>query len=467
MAADGSARWSPARLGIRSRTTFAAVIVVGVALVVAAIGLMALTRNRIEASIRDGAVTRAETLVALIDAGALTDPLPGRDLELVAQVVDASGVVVAADRAAGRAAPFTTEPVGVGGRLIVTVDELFESIEGREDGLEDEGPYVVVVQGVAGDGGSATVQVAASLEDAGEALDAVAPVLWIGILAVLAIVGITTWALTGRALRPVEEMRSQADRISAAALDRRLPLPEAHDELRSLAVTLNAMLERLEQSALRQRRFVADASHELKSPLTAMRAMVDVAGRDPDLAQEELLADFDVELNRMQRLVADMLYLARSDESPQGRHGDAIDLEQIVAAEGAALQSRSSVTVNTTGLRPVRVNGDPARIAQLVRNLTDNAARHAASTVWLGTERHGDDALVVVRDDGPGIPEADRQRVFERFVRLDESRTRDTGGAGLGLAVARAIAREHGGDLVLVVGDGGATFAARFPAAVR
>jgi signal transduction histidine kinase len=463
MTGDGRARWSPTRLGIRSRTTFAAVLVVGIALVVAAIGLMALTRNRIEASIRDGAVTQAETLAALIEAGALTDPLPGRDLDLVAQVVDASGVVIAADRAAGRAAPFTTDPVVVGGRLIVTVDELFEAVEGTEDGLEDEGPYVVAVQGVAVNGGSGTVQVAASLEDAGEAVTAVAPALWIGITVLLVIVGVTTWALTGRALRPVEEMRSEADRISAAALDRRLPLPEAQDELRSLAATLNDMLERLEQSALRQRRFVADASHELKSPLTAMRAMVDVAVRDPDVAQQELLVDLDSEIDRMQRLVADMLYLARSDESPRGPYRDAVDVEQVVAAEGAALRSRSGVTVDTTALYPVRIDGDSAQIGQLVRNLTDNAARHAASTVWLSTGRRDGDALIVIRDDGPGISKDDRERVFERFVRLDESRARDTGGAGLGLAVARAIARDHGGDLVLVGADRGATFEARFP----
>ena len=323
---------------------------------------------------------------------------------------------------------------------------------------------MVVVRGVAGAGGPATVQVAASLEDAGEAVDAVAPALWLGFVAVLAIVGITTWALTGRALRPVEEMRSRADQISAAALDRRLPLPQATDELRSLAITLNAMLERLEQSAIRQRRFVADASHELKSPLTAMRAMVDVAARDPGVAQPELLTDLDVELDRMQRLVADMLYLARSDESPEARDHAAIDLEQIVAAEAAALRSRSSVVVDTSGLYPVRINGDRTRIAQLVRNLTDNAARHAASTVWLGTARRRDEAVVLVRDDGPGIPEEDRRRVFERFVRLDESRARDTGGAGLGLAVARSIARDHGGELVLASATGGAAFEARFPA---
>lgn len=465
MVVDGPARWSPARLGIRSKTTLAAVIVVGIALVAAAIGLMALTRNRIEGSIRDGAVAQAETLAALVEAGALTDPLPGRDLELVAQVVDVSGAVIASDRAAGRAAPFSTESVAVGSRRIVTVDELFEAIEDTPGGIEDEGPYVVIVQGVTVNGGSGTVQVAASLEDAGDAVEAAAPALWIGILALLVIVGLTTWALTGRALRPVEEMRSEADRISATALDRRLPLPEAQDELRSLAVTLNDMLERLERSALRQRRFVADASHELKSPLTAMRAMVDVAARDPGVNQRELLADLDSEIDRMQRLVADMLYLARSEESPQGPVGDTVDVEQIVAAEGAALRSRSNVSVDTTALHPVRIAGDGAQIAQLVRNLTDNAARHAVSTVWLGTARRGEDAIILVSDDGPGIPEGDHQRVFERFVRLDESRARDTGGAGLGLAVARAIARDHGGDLVLVSAVGGTTFEARFPAA--
>jgi signal transduction histidine kinase len=140
-------------------------------------------------------------------------------------------------------------------------------------------------------------------------------------------------------------------------------------------------------------------------------------------------------------------------------------VEQIVAAEGAALRSRSNVTVDTTGLYPIRVDGDTGQIGQLVRNLTDNAARHATTTVWLSTERRNGSAVIVVRDDGPGLPAEERERVFERFVRLDESRTRDTGGAGLGLSVARAIARDHGGDIVVADSTGGATFEAWIPAA--
>lgn len=462
--ADGvRTRWSPSRLGIRSRTTIAAVVVVGIALVVGAIALVTLTRSRIETSIKEGAVARAESLATVVEAGALTDPLPGRDLELIAQVVGPSGGVIATDRTGVPTEPFSDEPAPIGQQVIITVDQLFEEVEDSTEGLEDEGPYVVIVRGVAFDDGGGTVQVAASLEDAADALEAFLPALWIGIIVLLAIVAATAWALTGRALRPVEEMRSEADRISAAALDRRLPLPEAQDELRRLAVTLNDMLERLERSALRQRRFVADASHELKSPLTAMRAMVDVAARDPQGADNELLSDLGAEIDRMHRLVADLLYLARSDETPRAPYRDAVDVEQIVAAEGAALRSRSSVTVDTTGLYPVRVDGDRAQIGQLVRNLTDNAARHATTTVWLGTEQRNGSAVIVVRDDGPGLPAGERERVFERFVRLDESRTRDTGGAGLGLSVARAIARDHGGDLVVADSTGGATFEAWIP----
>ncbi|NIU20600.1 MAG: HAMP domain-containing histidine kinase, partial [Actinobacteria bacterium] len=221
------------------------------------------------------------------------------------------------------------------------------------------------------------------------------------------------------------------------------------DELRSLAGTLNEMLDRLEQAALRRSRFVSDASHELKSPLAAMRTMVDVAAREG--ADPELVGDLREEIDRMNGLVQDLLFLARHDEARPLERSTEVDLDHV--ALRAARSLPSDVEIDTTAVEPVRIMGDPDRLEQLVRNLVENAARHAVDRIWITTAEAGHRATVSVRDDGPGVPAADAERIFDRFVRLDESRTRDTGGTGLGLSVARAIAHDHGGELVLADGS--------------
>lgn len=461
--ASGAGRWAVS--GVRARTTLVATAVVGAVLALSGLAFFAVTRSRIESSIGESAAARLDGIVALVEAGALGDPLPGRDPELLGQVVDGSGVVVAADRLVADVGPFIESGVAVGERSERRVASLFEDVENNVAGLEDEGPYIVLAHGVELPEGLGTVMVAASLEDASEALGAATPVLGVGLPLLLAIVGLTTWILTGRALRPVELMRAEADRISAAALDRRLPVPGSRDEIHRLALTLNAMLERLEAAAMRQRRFVADASHELKSPLAALRTMVEVSEGDLAAAgHQQVAGDLRVEIDRMWRLVNDLLYLAGYDEAEVAVSRQAVDLDQIVRAEAASLSQRFDLRIDSQEVRPVQVLGDPDRLAQLVRNLTDNAARHAGTTIWLETRQDEGGAVLIASDDGPGIPDAERERIFERFVRLDESRTRGTGGAGLGLAVARAIARSHGGDLSAIAPlHGGASFEARLP----
>jgi len=451
--------------GVRVRTTLVAVLVVGVVLSAGAWAFVVLTRGRIEQSIKDAAATRAETVVELVETGALADPLPGRDPNLLAQVVDASGVVIAADRAVEDVAPFVSPGAAQGQGTGVTVPDLFGESQGE---VEDRSPYWVVIREASTPEGPVRVLVASSLERAQEAADAAAPMLGIGLPAILAVVALTTWLLTGRALRPVERMRTEAEQISAAALDRRLPVPRSRDEIHRLALTLNDMLQRLEASAQRQRRFVADASHELKSPLATLRAIVDVTAGDPASGfRPEVLTDLGQEIDRLQRLVGNLLYLTQSDEGHPAMLRRDIDLRQVAVDEAASLARRTALLIDTTGLTPALIKGDQDRIAQVVRNLLDNAARYARSTIWLETSTQGSEALLVVSDDGPGIPPGEQERIFERFVRLDESRTRDTGGSGLGLAVARTIARAHGGDLRLVGGcHGGASFEARFPLGV-
>jgi signal transduction histidine kinase len=234
-----------------------------------------------------------------------------------------------------------------------------------------------------------------------------------------------------------------------------------------LAVTLNEMLDRLAAATEAQRRFVADASHELRSPLASIRAAHEVASVHPEAVDWAVVnADVLAELTRLERLVDDLLFLARTDERGlQPQHED-VDLDDLVAEEAGRLRRTTGLHV-VTRVVPARVVGDRLQLARVLRNLADNAARHAVARVELRLELRAEPsaatAVVDVVDDGPGIPLAERGRVFDRFVRLDTSRQRGAGGAGLGLAIARAIARAHGGDVMVLDTPSGAHLRLRVP----
>nr|WP_256415645.1 HAMP domain-containing sensor histidine kinase [Frigoribacterium sp. CFBP 13712] len=277
---------------------------------------------------------------------------------------------------------------------------------------------------------------------------------------------VTTWLVVGRALRPVEAMRREVDAVTAAQLDRRVADPGGTDEVARLARTLNDMLARLESSAAAQRRFVGDASHELKTPLATIRQHAEVALLHPESIDGAALAGTVMtEEARLTGLVQGLLVLARADEGALGVTRRPVDLDDLVVTETARLRGATpGLAVDATGVGPARVDGDEGLLGQVVRNLLANAARHAETrvAVWL-VERHGR-AVLTVDDDGAGVPQADRERVFDRFVRLDEARTRDSGGSGLGLAIVREIARVHGG--TVTVGEsplGGARFVVDLP----
>jgi signal transduction histidine kinase len=227
------------------------------------------------------------------------------------------------------------------------------------------------------------------------------------------------------------------------------------------------MLDRLEGAAGRQRQFVSDASHELRSPLTTIRTKVEVASLHPELVDwSEVTHTVLGEVDRLDDMVGDLLQLARLDETggALASRGE-VDLDEVVNAETARLRAMG-VEIDDSGVAAARVQGDRAALARLVRNLTDNAARHARSRVAVSVAMDDGDAVVRVDDDGPGVPLTDRERVFERFTRLDESRARGAGGAGLGLALVRAVAVAHGGSVrVLDAPLGGARFEARLPIA--
>lgn len=312
----------------------------------------------------------------------------------------------------------------------------------------------------------ARVLVARTLEPVSEGTSVVVVSLLGGIPILLLLVAVTTWKMTGMSLRPVERIRQQVAEISEdTELNRRVPEPTGDDEIARLARTMNTMLDRLQGSRDRQRRFVSDASHELRSPIAAIRHQIETALAHPDgTSVEALLPDVLAEDLRMQALVEDLLLLARADEHTLAAIARPVDLDDVVLTEARRLRQRGAVRVDTRDVSAGRVLGDATALHRLVRNLTDNAERHAGSVVRLGVQSQPGQVTLTVTDDGPGVPAAERAHVFERFARLDDARARDTGGAGLGLAIVAAVAGAHGGS-VHIESTEGARFVVLLPAA--
>ncbi|MFB9762779.1 sensor histidine kinase [Nocardioides kongjuensis] len=274
----------------------------------------------------------------------------------------------------------------------------------------------------------------------------------------------TTWLVVGRALRPVERIRTEVERISGSSLERRVPVPAGKDEIGRLARTMNQMLGRLQAASDRQQQFVADASHELRSPVASLRQAAEVAQAHPGaLPEGELAATVGEEALRMQVLVDQLLVLARAGEGAPGLQRTDVDVDDLVLLH-TRRGVEPSAEIDTTGVGPGRVHGDAVALAQVVRNLLDNAVRHADRRVVVGVRQQPDGVVLTVEDDGPGVPVAERERVFERFRRLDDARSRDAGGSGLGLAIVREVVATHGGSVELDSSPlGGARFVVRLP----
>lgn len=316
------------------------------------------------------------------------------------------------------------------------------------------------------------------VDEVARSVDAVRRSLLLGLPAVVGLVGLSTWWLVGRALRPVEAIRAEAESIGGSTIHRRVPEPPTDDEIGRLARTMNSMLDRLGRSARRQRQFVSDASHELRSPVAAIRADLEVALHEGDRADWPSVAhDVLAEEARLERLLGELLILAADDEQAAGvekPHPVPVDMAAVVAEEAArSREGPVTVTVTTASPNePAEVRGSRSHLTRLVSNLLDNAARHAHRQVKVSvtsvraTAQEPVRVRLIVDDDGPGIEPADRERIFDRFVRLDESRARHEGGAGLGLAVVRSITQRHAGRVwVEESPDGGARFVIELPAA--
>jgi signal transduction histidine kinase len=316
--------------------------------------------------------------------------------------------------------------------------------------------------------GEFTITAVAPIDQVARNVDALTERLAVGLPVLVALVGVIAWVLVGRALRPVEAMRAEAERITGSTIHRRLPEPLTDDEVGRLARTMNTMLDRLETAAVQQRRFVSDASHELRSPVAAIRAGLEVARARPGpdgwpARVDGLLA----EESRLESLLDDLLLLAASDEHAAiAAPTRSVNVNALAIEEGRRPRRVPVHVVNTPADSPaVVVAGVQQQLARALSNLVDNAARHAVSIVQLSVLDDGDTVRVIVDDDGPGIPTTDRERVFERFTRLDDGRARHDGGSGLGLAVVRSILASHHGAVRIDDSPlGGARFVAELPA---
>ncbi|MFF1354278.1 ATP-binding protein [Streptomyces sp. NPDC058297] len=477
---------------VRARATLGATLVVAVALLAAGASVLLALRS----NLTDQASSEAESSARKVAVSIATGTAPGAlDLpdgdDTPVQVVDSDGRLLAASEDLERIS-------GTGSSAVKPVTPPVDDDGGDDDdggsdrhggkgggGDDDSYAYGEIADDAEGSKGSATVDGEtrdyrfASLEVkntrqgdltvyAGAALaaeqSAVAvalTVMLIGFPVLLGVVAAVTWLVTRRALRPVEGIRSEMSAITASQdLARRVPEPATHDEVARLARTTNETLAALETSVERQRRFVADASHELRSPIASLRTQLEVGAAHPELLDVDGAVADTV---RLQELAAGLLLLARLDagERPGGARVD------LAALAGEELSQRPAGRVAVQPhLESVEVAGSRSQLARVVGNLLDNAQRHAGSRVDIAVRAEGPWAVVEVGDDGAGVPEAERERIFERFVRLDDARARDDGGAGLGLAIARDVAVRHGGALTVRSSPaGGALFELRLPVA--
>jgi signal transduction histidine kinase len=443
----------PRFASVRVRVAIATVLVVGIALAIGGIALVRLQQRALTSDIDSTARTRARDIAASLGNGTLNSDIPvPRGENNLAQVVDASGVIVAASKNVADD-PRISRVVPPNGRTVVRTVNY----------SEDEHPLRVAARQVSARGNSYVVYVASSLGPVSRSTDSLERLLAFGLPLLALLAGVLAWIAVSLALRPVEAIRREVEAIGGQDLHRRVPDPPVADEIGRLADTMNEMLSRLEAATDRQRRFVADASHELRSPLTGIRTELEVDLAYPERVDwpsvsREILDD----TVQLQRLVDDLLLLAAIDQSPDASRREPVDLDEIVLAEARRARMRSGVAIQTVSVSGAQVDGDAEQLIRVVRNLLDNATRYAATGVVVTLAESDGAAVLTVSDDGPGVPDDERERIFERFARHDPDRSRSAGGPGLGLAICREIVTDHGGSIVLEPGPG-TRFTVRFP----
>ena len=449
------------RLGLRSRIlvlTMPIVILVSAATA----GIVYLSLGQVlEASARDIATSEAAELRIDLTLHTIEDLSRTHEINIgnrVSQIVDGSGTVVMTTDAAV-VTPMVDPVVAVGQLRVTTVDAL--------PGLDEQGFAVAAADAAGLVGRRYTVLVAVATQVETTALGRSTEFALIGAVGLVALLGAVTTFAIGQALRPVERMRDQVESIAGSRPAPIIEVPPGRDELAKLAETLNRVLERLRRADASRRGFVADAGHELRSPLATIRVLLDRLGEDRSLEERQLVAGrASAEVDRLSVLVDDLLVLASADERALPIASAEVDLDDVVLTEAAVLRDRGMpVSVH---VEPARVMGDAVRLGRVVRNLLENAERHREQAVRMRLWHDGAEAVLDVDNDGPPVAEESRTRIFGRFVRLDDSRTRDTGGTGLGLAIVSEIVTAHGGTVTAQESpDGWCRFEVRLPLDAR
>ncbi|MDN4609555.1 sensor histidine kinase [Arthrobacter burdickii] len=470
---------------MRQQAVLAAVVTMAVILIIAGVILLSVLRSSLLDNARDLAVQRRDTIAEQIqenDPESLPNDLPGDlagDLAgegtgtgessgtQVAQVISPGGTVIATTDASMDDPLYSGEHLAAGQSYLSEAPGLI--------GMVDVDDYIVAAEGITTPGGDMVVAVGVSTAIERDAISTVGWFLLTGVPVLLALAGTLMWFLVGRALRPVERIRSTVAGISHQHLDERVEVPPTRDEIERLATTMNGMLARLQSADAAQRRFVTDASHELRSPLATLTTGLEIAAADSsDVTWRETSAMLQTQALRMGYLVEDLLTLAKIDDAGLKFVMQDVDLDDLLLEELNRLKSVSRHAIHAH-IEPVRITADPHRITQVIRNLLNNADRHAASTISINlsnsasehpsthassdaSDSHGHgQAILTIDNDGDRIPETQRERVFERFVRLDESRTRESGGSGLGLAISKNIIRAHAGTILATENTDGHT----------
>lgn len=446
------------RGSIRLRITALAAVVIAVVLALAGALVVSDHRARLTDHLDELLENRAEEIAELVAEGRIPRPLPGpAGDDLLAQLVSPTGQVFSASsNMVGEAALPFSPGEGADPRTRTTLGIP----------VDDNDEYRVRSQRISGAAGEVYVLHVGAEDEVSESTESLSRTLVVMLPAVLAVVALLIWVVVGRALRPVEAIRAEVAGIGAAALDRRVSEPPGRDEIARLAATMNAMLARVEASHRRQQRFVADAAHELRSPLTSMRSELEVDLADPAAADQEATHRSVLEeAERLSRLVDSLLFLARADAGGELSPMGSVDLDEIVLREARTLRLRGTVSVDTAAVTGAQVVGDADQLTRAVRNLLDNAGRYARSSVTVTLAEAAAGVTLVVADDGPGVPPEAATQIFERFGRVDDARSRDSGGAGLGLAITREIVLRHRGTIGVETNSGtGARFVVRLPA---
>jgi signal transduction histidine kinase len=442
---------------VRSRATIGATVILAIALAIGSIASAVLLQRALAGDATSQLSDRVDEVQGLISSGFPPSFLTSTGFQTgQMQVVDSNHVI----RAITPGLALTTRldvidapPVGQEVHTTVSGDAI-SGVSGQQ--------YRVVARTVATPAGPFTIYAVTSLDSARRAERYLQHSLLIGLPLLVALAALLVWYVVARALAPVDAMRAEVDRIEAEDLSGRVEPGSSDDEIANLGLTLNRMLDRLEEASARQQLFAAAASHELRSPLSTIRTELEVGLAYPDRTEWTKVAeDSLIEVARLEELTKDLRTLTRS-RSVRSERIAPIDLSALVAGEVALRRPLRDIRYNCA-IDKVTIVGDSDAVVQVVRNLFDNAERHAATEIRVAVAESADGATLTVANDGPSIPADDRERIFEPFMRLDEARSLDSGGSGLGLAIVRSIMTTLGGTIVATATDAGAEFKASFP----